>query len=105
MENRRFRRVKFAAQGHLSHQGLTYPVRLENVSLGGALVSSEGCIPIPKGDSCFLSIRLEREDTPFALTVEVVHSFFSMVGVKFVAFEKDAEERLSDLLERASSAS
>ena len=100
MENRRYQRVKLAAQGDLKHQGLTYPIRLENISLRGALISSEECIMVPKGDSCSLSIRLGAEGPPLEFGVEIVHSFFSMVGVQFIAFEKDAEERLSEQMER-----
>jgi hypothetical protein len=98
MEQRRFHRVKFTALGDLFHQGLNYRVRLENLSLRGALVSSHECIMIPAGDRCTLTIRLDSEDTLFVLTVEIMHSFFSMVGVQFVDFEKDAELRLFQLL-------
>ena len=103
MENRRFHRVKFTAQGDLRHQTLTYQVRLENLSLKGALVSSEECLMVSPGDSCTLSIRLEEEDALLVFTVEVVHSFFSMVGVHFVGYENDAEQRLIALLKRITS--
>jgi len=99
MIQRRFYRVNCAAQGDLNHQGMTYRVRLENLSLGGALVSSDECIVIPDGDCCALCFLLDGEDLPLILTVEVVHSFFSMVGVKFVGFAQDAERRLSELLQ------
>ena len=103
MEKRRYHRVKFAAKGSIHHQGLTYRVRLENISLKGALVSSEECIMIPPGERCTLSVRLETEDLPLVFTVEIVHSFFSMVGVHFVAYEKDAEQRLIELLKSITS--
>jgi len=99
MEHRRFQRVKSTALGDLHHQGITYRVRLENLSLGGALLSSDDCILIPEGDHCSLSIHFEGEDL-FVLTAEVMNSFFSMVGVRFVCFEKDAEDRLRHLLRR-----
>lgn len=98
MEQRRFNRIRFSAQGDLSHQGLTYPVRLENISPSGALVSAEECILIPEGDTCSLTLRLEAETPPLVLTAEVRHSFFSMVGVRFVSFEDDAECRLMETL-------
>jgi hypothetical protein len=97
MEHRRFHRVKFAAKGVLSHQGLAYQIRLENISLRGALVSSEEFIMIPEGDQCSLSLRLKAEEA-LEITVQIVHSFFSMVGVQFVSMEKDAELRLFELL-------
>jgi hypothetical protein len=104
MEHRRFHRVKSTALGDLSHQGITYRVRLENLSLGGALLSSEECILIPEGDHCSLSIHFEGEDV-FVLTAEIINSFFSMVGVRFVLLEKDAEDRLLQLLRRIPGAS
>jgi hypothetical protein len=99
MEHRRFHRVKSTALGDLSHQGITYSVRLENLSLGGALLSSDDCILIPEGDLCTLSIRFEGEEE-FVLTVEIMNAFFSMVGVRFVSFGKDTEDRLWHLLRR-----
>jgi hypothetical protein len=99
MEHRRFHRVKSTALGDLSHQGITYRVRLENLSLGGALLSSEEGILIPEGDNCSLSIHFEGEEV-FVLTAEIMNSFFSMVGVRFVLLEKDAEDRLLQLLRR-----
>ena len=99
MEHRRFHRVKSTALGDLRHQGMTYRVRLENLSPGGALLSSDDCILIPEGDHCTLSIRFEGEEE-FVLTAEVMNAFFSMVGVRFVSFEKDAEDRLYRLLRR-----
>jgi hypothetical protein len=99
MEHRRFHRVKSTALGDLRHQGITYRVRLENLSLGGALLSSDDCILIPEGDHCSLSIHFEGEEL-FVLTAEVINSFFSMVGVRFVCFEKGAEDRLLQVLRR-----
>jgi c-di-GMP-binding flagellar brake protein YcgR len=103
MEKRRYHRVKFAAKGSIRYQGLTYRVRLENISLKGALVSSEECIMIPPGERCTLSVLLDAEDLPLVFTVEIVHSFFSMVGVHFVAYEKDAEQHLIELLKSITS--
>ena len=103
MEHRRFHRVKFTAQSDLIHQEMTYRGRLENISLRGALISADECIMVPPGGSCTLSIRDEEGGAPLVLTVEVVHSFFSMVGVRFVSFDQGAESRLFQLLGRISS--
>jgi hypothetical protein len=102
MEHRRFHRVKFSARGDLQHQGMNYPVRLENISLRGALISSNECIMVPAGDVCTLTIEL-ADGAVLQLTAEVVHSFFSMVGVEFVAFAQDTELRLFRLLETITS--
>ena len=99
MEHRLFQRVKFTARGDLRYQGVCYQVRLENISLRGALVSSDECIMIPEGEECTLVLRCEAEDALLVITAEVRYSFFSMVGVRFVSFEKDAEQRLDELLQ------
>lgn len=99
MEQRRFHRVTFSAPSDLTHQSIVYRGRLDNISLRGAMVSANECIMIPPGDSCTLSIRAREAAPPIVLTAQVVHSFFSMVGVKFVAFADDAEQRLYDLLQ------
>ncbi|HBG05296.1 MAG: pilus assembly protein PilZ [Geobacteraceae bacterium GWC2_58_44] len=98
MEQRRFHRVTFSAPSDLIHQDMTYRGRLDNISLRGAMVSADECIMIPPGDTCTLSIRPDEKAPPIILTAEIVHCFFSMVGVKFVAFSEDAEQRLFELI-------
>lgn len=100
MEQRRFHRVQSRAPGELSHLGMDYKCRLENVSLRGALISADECIMIPVGDCCTFSVILEPEAAPVVITACIVHSFFSMVGVKFVNFSGDAEERLLSFMRR-----
>lgn len=101
MNQRRFHRVQSRAPGELSHLGMNYKCRLENVSLRGALISADECIMIPVGDCCTLLLTLEPEAAPVAITACIVHSFFSMVGVKFVAFSGDSEERLLKFLQES----
>ena len=100
MDKRRFHRVKCSAPGGLIHNEMEYKCRLENVSLRGALISANECIMVPLGESCLFSVSLEPGTSPLLVTVNIVHCFFSMVGVKFVAFSGDAESRLFDFLKR-----
>jgi len=100
MQHRRFHRVTFAAPGELQHQGVRYRIRLENISMRGALVSSHECIMIPENDCAALTIELADEDALLTVEVRVVHSFFSMVGVEFVQVEERAEQVLLRLLRR-----
>lgn len=55
---------------------------------------------VPLGESCVFSVPLEPGTPPLRITVDIVHCFFSMVGVKFVAFSEDAEYRLLDFMKR-----
>lgn len=98
MELRRFHRVKCMSPGELIHHDITYRCRLENVSLKGALISADECIMVPLGETCTFSLNLQPGAPPLIITVTVVHCFFSMIGVKFVGFTGDAEQRLLALL-------
>ena len=100
MEQRRFHRVKFRAPGELTHHKMKYPCHLVNLSLRGALVSADECIMIPMGETCTFSVCADPESPPMILSATIVHCFFSMVGVRFVAFADDAEHRLYELLQR-----
>jgi hypothetical protein len=100
MEQRRFHRVKYSAPAELVHHDIKYRCRLENVSLRGALVSADECLMVPQNELCTLAVSLQPDTPPVEITVCVVHCFFSMVGVKFVGFAGDAEERLLELLKQ-----
>jgi len=100
MEQRRFHRVKINIPSEFKHHDMNYRCRLENISLRGALISADECIMVPLGETGIFSIYLESEHPPLVISATVVHCFFSMVGVKFVAFAEDAENRLFELLKR-----
>jgi hypothetical protein len=102
MDNRRFHRVPFVAPGTLNHQGMEYRVRLENISLRGALISSNDCIMIPKGDSCTLCFDLAGEASQLCVTAQVVHAFFSMVGVEFIGINDETGQLLFGLMQQIS---
>jgi hypothetical protein len=103
MDNRRFHRVPFVTPGTLLHQGMEYRVRLENISLRGALISSNDCIMIPAGDSCTLCFDLAGETEQLCVTAHVVHAFFSMVGVEFLGLDAPSEQLLFSLMQKISS--
>lgn len=100
MDLRRFHRVKHTAPGDLKHHEMKYRCRIENISLRGALISADECLMVPLNESCTLSIEVSPGEAPMVVTVSVVHCFFSMMGVKFTAFEGDAEQTLLELIRR-----
>jgi hypothetical protein len=55
---------------------------------------------IAPGESCSVSLPALEGEAPLMITAEVVHSFFSMAGVKFVAFAEGAQRGLYQLLQR-----
>jgi hypothetical protein len=102
MQSRRFHRVTFNTACVVTHHDIAYSGCVENLSLRGALISSDQCIMIPDGESCRLAIPVPGSQDDIVVTAEVVHSFFSMIGVKFVEFVGDSESHLYGLMQRIS---
>ncbi|GFO55786.1 hypothetical protein GMSM_27930 [Geomonas sp. Red276] len=100
MEQRRFHRVECEQPASLTHGGLSYPVTVRNLSLRGALLSSDECFLAAVDDICTLALSFGEGLAPATISVKVVHSFFSMSGVKFVGFAGGAEEELLYFLRR-----
>jgi hypothetical protein len=102
-EKREFHRVRFRAKCELTHNEITYHGQLENISLNGALISFNDGVVVPEEEECILTIHLDDEETPLRVAVEVKHSNFTMIGIKFFTCnEKMAQERLFNLMERLS---
>lgn len=100
IEKRRFHRVRFTAKSVLKHHDLAYQGQLENISLNGALVSFSNGIIVPQGDKCILTVWLKGEEIPLRFFVEVIHSSFTMVGVRLFSVDADTRVRLHNLMER-----
>jgi hypothetical protein len=98
MEQRHYHRVKFSGSGRLVHNDMTYRVRAENISLRGALISCDECMMIPLEETCTLSLAPDDAQPPVVITVQIVHCFFSMLGVKFVELTDEAEHLLFELI-------
>jgi hypothetical protein len=99
-EMRQFKRVRFKAKCSLSHNNISYLGQMENISLNGALISFSDGVVIPRNESCSLTVYLEEENSPLRLTIEVIHSNFTMIGIKFVSNDAEMQERLQELIER-----
>lgn len=102
MEKRKFHRIRFAARCAVTHNGITYQGQTENLSLNGALISFTDGIIVPKEEQCNLLIFPEDEEIPLKLVAEVVYSFYTMLGTKFVSCNEDTQARLFKLVERNS---
>ena len=99
-EKRQFQRVRFRAKSELTHNEIIYQGQLENISLNGALISFNDGVVVPQEDECILTIYLEDEETPLRIGVEVIHSNFTMIGIKFNTCDDMSWERLCNLMER-----
>jgi hypothetical protein len=102
-EQRQFNRVRFKAKCSLSHNNINYLGQMENISLNGALISFSDGVVIPRNESCNLTVYLEEENSPLRLLIEVIHSNFTMIGIKFASKDAENQERLHNLLERLTS--
>lgn len=100
MEKRQFHRIRLAARCTLTHNGITYHGRTENMSLSGTLISFTDGIIVPKGEECVVLVFLEDEEIPLRLVVEVVYSFYTMLGTKFVQVDEDTRSRLINVVQR-----
>ncbi|KAF0218364.1 MAG: type IV pilus assembly protein [Geobacteraceae bacterium] len=102
---RRFHRVKCATEIVLKSDTGAYQGRLENISPDGALVMLQGsAIALVKtGDKCTLAVYPGNGEVPLQFMAEVVHSGFSMAGIKFLAMDADTKNRLRMLMDRVTS--
>jgi len=99
-EMRQFQRIRFNAKCSLTHNNITYLGQLENISANGALISFNDGVVIPMDESCSLTIYVEDEETQLRLVVEVIHSNFTMIGIKFTLKDAEMQEHLHKLIER-----
>jgi hypothetical protein len=97
---RRFHRIGLASKCSLAGNEATHEGRLENLSLNGALVSFKGSILVRPGNRGTFSFHVDGHAVPLRFEVEVVHSGFSMVGVKFLDMDAETKVRLAELMER-----
>jgi hypothetical protein len=103
IEKRRFHRIRLASICSLACNDATHEGRLENLSLNGALVSFKGSILVRPGNQGTFSLHVDGHAVPLVFEVEVVHSGFSMVGVKFLDMDAATKVRLAELMEKLTS--
>jgi hypothetical protein len=99
-EKRQFKRVRFKAKCSLRHNNICYLGQMENISINGALISFSDGVVIPRNESCSLTVYLEEENSQLLLKIEVIHSNFTMIGIKFASKDAEMQERLQKLIER-----
>jgi len=102
-EKRRYQRIRLEAKCSLTHNNITYLGKLENISLNGALISFNDGLIIPKDDRCSVTIYLDGLKAPIKSDVSVIHSNFTMLGIKFTSIDATLMEVLDNLVERPTS--
>ncbi|HTG82471.1 MAG TPA: PilZ domain-containing protein [Geobacteraceae bacterium] len=100
VEKRRLQRVRYVSKSVLFCNDARHEGRLENLSPSGALASFEGTILARPGNTGVLDLHVDGHNGPLRFEVEVAHSGFSMVGMKFIGMDPGMKERLQELVER-----
>jgi len=101
-EKRKFSRIKYVVGGKLQCRESTFICRLENLSMGGALVTIRNSVitDICIGDTCFLILYHEVEGRFITVEALVAHHGFSFVGLAFINPNSETKASLGKIMER-----
>jgi len=102
IEKRKHHRVNISTKTVLSQQDTIYHGQLENISQNGALLRLEQGTYLPEGSENVLTVFIEWEAVPYRFRTVVVCESFAIVGVKFLSYLDDTENRLAKLIEKLS---
>ncbi|KAA0889084.1 PilZ domain-containing protein [Oryzomonas rubra] len=102
-EKRSSRRIVFVANGVLQYQSQRFPCYVENISLHGALVSSDdaACDVVRQGERCVLTLQQGDGLPPLDVTAQIIHYGFGLVGLRFVEPDAAMETALAAIVGRA----
>lgn len=99
IENRRqFRRITFQAPASLKAAGQVWPVKIEDLSLNGALVSGKYITQIKAAGTVALRIQLS-DDVSIEMRGEVVYAEGDKAGIQCQQIDLDSVGHLRRLLE------
>jgi len=101
-QKREFRRITSAVEGTVECHGATFACRLENLSLGGALVSvrESAATGIRAGDRCLLRLNQETGGRRISVEARVAHHVFAFVGVAFHSVDVETRAQLMSIIEK-----
>jgi len=97
-EKRKFQRIRCGSKCSLTHCNITYLGRLVNISMDGALIGFNEGLVIPNNEKCVLTIYSDELKTPLKSEVMVIHSNFTMVGIKFASEDVKVRKALDCLI-------
>lgn len=94
IEKRAFDRVPFGTKVILADDNTTILGRLENISIGGAMVRLEN-LPLPSlGSKYWLTVQIEESAPPLQMITEIACVTASSAGLRFTSIDQDNRERL-----------
>ena len=101
-EKRRFSRITYVVGGKLQCRDTTFICRLENLSMGGALITIRNATitDICVGDTCLLQLYHEIEGRHITAEALVAHLEFAFVGLAFLNLDAETKTSLETIMER-----
>jgi hypothetical protein len=97
-ERRRFWRSDFHAPAHVTLQGRVHAVRLDDISLKGALVEHDGGWTAQSGQQCHLRLAL-APDAVIVMEGTVTHVDGKHIGLQCDRIDLDSITHLRQLVE------
>ena len=100
IEKRCFPRVTLAASGLLVYRDGSYSLRVENISLSGALISLQGddCPCISQGERCSLVLPRGGPGAALRFAARLVHFGFDMASLRFDNLDQDSRLMLRSII-------
>jgi len=101
-EKRRFSRSTYVVGGKLHCRDTIFICRIENISMGGALVTISDAIStdICVGDTCLLQLYHEVKGRHITVEAQIVHHGFSFIGLSFLNIDEETKVSLETIMER-----
>ena len=101
-EKRQFSRIKYVVGGKLQCRDTKFICRLENLSMGGALVTirNASLTDICVGDTCSLRLYHEIEGRQITVEALVARLGFAFVGLVFLNIDAETKTSLEAIMAR-----
>jgi hypothetical protein len=101
-EKRRYSRLTYVVRGKLHCRDTIFNCRLENLSMGGALVTIRDAVitDIRTDDNCLLQLYHEIERRHITIEALVAHHGFAFVGLVFLNLDVETKASLEKIMER-----
>jgi len=97
-ERRRFSRIDFKTRVELMQDGNSWEAELEDISLKGLLLKHAAATPLAEDRPVQVTILLSDE-TPIAMSAEVVHQSSSQLGLTCTLIDMESISHLRRLIE------
>ncbi len=97
-EKRVFSRVKLPADASLIFKKKTYPVKLRNLSLQGATVTTDAKIGLARGNPCRLRINAQQADRTLDLDALAMYYDDDKIGFQFCENRQSTVKQLHKII-------